>query len=186
MPAEAPGLNGIGKFQYHSGIYTEEAGVMKALFLELREFPQNIHSRCRPRQPNVLHLFAMDNVTEEIKRSLVTRSPAGQNFEARRGRPGWVVNGDRPFQICAAGWVWQEAYNGPITFYHVEDGQSFEFHQYGPDSPVRFWSYSDNVWLTAAPSTGSWQHNTYTDWIHDFLRQLQDGEDEDYDEDQEY
>ena len=103
MPAEAPGLNGIGKFQYHSGIYCEEAGVKKVLFLELRDFPVNMHVRGARKSPNVLHLFAMEIVPEEMGRSLVTRAPAGQNSEPRRGRAGWVVHGDPSISVRKAG-----------------------------------------------------------------------------------
>ena len=78
MPAEAPGLNGIGKFQYHSGIYCEEAGVKKALFVELRDFPVNMHARGARKSPNVLHLSAMEIVPEEMRRSLVTTSWKGR------------------------------------------------------------------------------------------------------------
>ena len=183
MPAEAPGLNGIGKFQYDSGIYCEEAGVKKALFLELRDFLVNMHVRGARKSPNILHLFAMEIVPEEMRRSLVTRAPAGQNFEPRRGRAGWVVHGDRPFHICPQGWVWQEAYNGPLTFYHVQEGQTFEFHQFNPDSDVRYWDYDQNEFVTASQANGAWQHNTYTTWINDFLRRYgQEDDDEEYQE----
>ncbi|CAJ1409692.1 unnamed protein product [Effrenium voratum] len=35
MPADAPDLHGIGRFRYHRGLYCEEGGAAKALYLEL-------------------------------------------------------------------------------------------------------------------------------------------------------
>ncbi|CAE7428665.1 unnamed protein product [Symbiodinium sp. CCMP2592] len=171
FPMEAPSLQGIAKFKYHSGIYCEEAGVKKALFLELRDYPDNMYCRGGRRPPNVLQLFAMHLVPAEIKKSLVTKAPAGQNFEPRRSRPGFVVQGDRPFKTCPHGWVWQEAYNGKITFYYVDDGQTYEFHQLSPDSNVQFFDHEKGEYVVASGYTGSWQHDTVTSFVGDFIRQ---------------
>ncbi|CAE7558053.1 unnamed protein product [Symbiodinium sp. CCMP2592] len=172
FPMEAPSLQGIAiKFKYHSGIYCEEAGVKKALFLELRDYPDNMYCRGGRRPPNVLQLFAMDLVPAEIKKSLVTKAPAGQNFEPRRSRPGFVVQGDRPFKTCPHGWVWQEAYNGKITFYYVDDGQTYEFHQHSPDSNVQFFDHEKGEYVVANSCTGFWQHDTVSSFIGDFIRE---------------
>ncbi|CAE7554657.1 unnamed protein product, partial [Symbiodinium sp. CCMP2592] len=165
FPMEPPSLQGIAKFKYHSGIYCEEAGIKKALFLELRDYPDNMYCRGGRRPPNVLQLFAMDQVPAEIKKSLVTKAPAGQNFEPRRSRPGFVVQGDRPFKTCPHGWVWQEAYNGKITFYYVDDGQTYEFHQNSPDSNVQFFDHEKGEYVVANGCNGTWQHDTVSSFI---------------------
>ena len=102
-PAEAPDLNGFGKFQYFRGVYISEGGVLKALWLELVN-----REHVRGREPNYLHLFAASQVTPEMLNSVVNRGPAGQGFEQRRSRGGWVVQGPRPKRVCMGGWVWQE------------------------------------------------------------------------------
>ena len=63
----------------------------------------------------------------------------------------------------------------------MQEGQTFEFHQFNPDSDVRY--YDQNEFVTASQANGAWQHNTYTTWINDFLRRYgQEDDDEEYQE----
>ena len=130
-------MNGFGKFQYFRGVYISEGGVLKALWLELVN-----REHVRGREPNYLHLFAASQVTPEMLNSVVNRGPAGQGFEQRRSRGGWVVQGPRPKRVCMGGWVWQEPYNGAVTYYHVpkDSDTVFTFKQWSQDGASWHWS----------------------------------------------
>ncbi|CAJ1436033.1 unnamed protein product [Effrenium voratum] len=171
MPADAPDLHGIGRFRYHRGLYCEEGGAAKALYLELvdREF-------IRGKEPHFLHLFACSQVSPEMLQSVVSRAPAGQGFVPRRSKAGWVVQGNRPFHHCRHGWVWQDAYNGATTFYFElpETGTSHEFKQWAVDGLSWVWSDQDAQYVEAHPATGQWHFQSVEEWAPNFLANLAD------------
>ncbi|CAJ1422297.1 unnamed protein product [Effrenium voratum] len=167
-PAEAPDLNGFGKFQYFRGVYISEGGVLKALWLELVN-----REHVRGREPNYLHLFAASQVTPEMLNSVVNRGPAGQGFEQRRSRGGWVVQGPRPKRVCMGGWVWQEPYNGAVTYYHVpkDSDTVFTFKQWSQDGASWHWSEETEQYEEVHEADNTWHFTTVAEWfdIRDFI-----------------
>lgn len=169
LPAESPGLQGIHGYHYVDGIYVAEAGVEKVLFVALQK-PVD-YSRGQRSDPAKLHLFACQAVAPTMHAALATRCAMGQNFEPRRGQPGYVMRGRLPFQVDPSGYVWQEANGGAIYFWHqADDGAVLEFKQWGKDLPVFIKTGADGTgWAQVRPATGQWQHADVKDWVQDIV-----------------
>ncbi|CAJ1425824.1 unnamed protein product [Effrenium voratum] len=156
MPAEPPSLSGISKFTYTHGLYQQEGGRWKALYLRLTS-----PSAQRGCEPNVLELFALDKVTEEMAKSLTTMSPAGQGFIPRRSKAGFVVRGERPFEKDPTGWVWQDEHNGPVTMYMKDHF----FKQWSQEEPTYYWDPESYKWEAIKEEDGTWHFMTSNDWM---------------------
>ena len=170
MPAESPGLSGIAGYNYNEGIYVEEAGVQKVLYLELRK-PIDYSRGQRGGDLCQLQLFACKSVAEAMQLALVSRGAVGQNFEPRRGLGGFVIRGSRPFKADPTGYVWQESNAGALIFYHVTaQGEHLTFKQWKQDGPV-FMEGDDGEWHQVRDASNKWQHEDVADWGED-MQQL--------------
>ena len=118
LPAEAPGLAGVHGYMYVEGIYVQEAGVQKVLYLELKK-PVDYSRGQRGGDQAQLQLFACASVSEGMQTALNSGGAIGQNFQPRRGQAGFVIRGRMPFDVDPSGYVWQEAHGGALVFYHV-------------------------------------------------------------------
>ena len=174
LPAAAPDMDGIRDYVYKTGIYVEECGVQKALFLHL-EKKQDSWARGSRSNPAQLHLFACKTVSERMRQAYSAGRPVGQNFMPQRGRRGWAIRGGRPFEVSAAGWVWQEPNNGCITFYYVDEEQNaqYTFKQWTDDGWVWYW-HNGKFHAIKAPR-GKWQHEDVNEWAKQALEAFHAG-----------
>ena len=162
LPAEPPAMQGIQGYLYHDGIYVNEGGVEKALYLELKK-PVD-HVRGSVNDGCKIHLFACKNVSEAMVQALHSGGAVGQNFQPRRGVAGYVIRGNLPFDADPTGYVWQESHGGAITFWYMTPGgDALEFKQWNKMAPV-FLKQEDGDWLEARPATGKWQHEDVQEW----------------------
>ncbi len=105
-----------------------------------------------------------------MQAALAARGAIGQNFEPRRGQPGYVIRGRLPFHVDPSGYVWQEANGGAIYFWHqADDGVVSEYRQKSKDAPV-FMKTGPDSWAQVRPATGQWQHSDVKEWSQDVVR----------------
>ena len=172
FPADGLDLNGIGKMRYHQGLYMEEGGTLKCLWLELLDMKQ--HPQSRGAHAVYTGLFACLKVSKEMSDSAHGGKAAGQGFEPRRGKPGYIVQGARPFHLSKHGWVWQEPFNGPVTFwFESANGETHSFKQWMPEKPAYWWNPSEECYILAQEAANTWHFPTMEDWAPAVIRELQ-------------
>jgi hypothetical protein len=119
-------MNGIGEGLYKWGLYYEEGSMPRAAYLHLENRRE---TRCAfqttVERPWKKDLYVCDAVSDHINECFHNGGPADQNFEPRRGFPGYVIKGPLTYNVYQPraweGWTFQEAENGALMCYYIHD-----------------------------------------------------------------